>query len=140
MLSSCFAGKHVAAPDPIRNQGLEFSKCVRCGRDMIRSRRAWRQVPKGFRVAWRRPLPDAGQVAATQLLLDLPATGRAVDLARQGRSGPGRPGPGRIRLALELVWIGLHCLFSALARNFRSRLRAIFSPRSRRHRLALPAR
>ena len=135
MLSSCFAGKHVAAPDPVRNQGLEFSKCVRCGRDMIRSRRAWRQVPKGFRVAWRRPLPDAGQVAATQLLLDLPATGRAIALADRRRSGLRRIGA-----MIELAWIGLHCLFSALARNFRSRLRAILSPRRRRHRLALPAR
>jgi hypothetical protein len=39
------------------NQGFAFSRCRRCGRDMIRSGGSqkssdWRKVPAGFRVVW----------------------------------------------------------------------------------------
>ncbi len=33
----CHLSTHAAAPQALRNQGFEFSKCRRCGHDMIRS-------------------------------------------------------------------------------------------------------
>ena len=53
----CRLSIHAAAPRAFRNQGFEFSKCRRCGRDMIRSaesqKTTWQTVPAGFRVDWK---------------------------------------------------------------------------------------
>ena len=53
----CHLSIHAAAPQAFRNQGFEFSKCLRCSRDMIRSADSpeakWRTVPGGFRVDWK---------------------------------------------------------------------------------------
>jgi hypothetical protein len=47
---------HVAAPVSVTNQGFQFSRCVRCSHDMIRSTASngakWKPVPEGFRVDW----------------------------------------------------------------------------------------
>lgn len=66
MTISCLFGRHRARPGAVRNQGLEFSRCERCARDMVRSRSAWRLVPRGFRVVWR-------QAGATGVGLPAPA-------------------------------------------------------------------
>jgi hypothetical protein len=49
----CLVGKHVPLPPAATNQGFQFSTCEHCGRDMVRSRRSWREVPHQFRVVWR---------------------------------------------------------------------------------------
>ena len=53
MSLACLVGRHRARPSAVRNQGLYFSRCARCERDMVRSLGAWRPVPSGFRVVWR---------------------------------------------------------------------------------------
>ena len=53
MALCCRPGKHVPIPDGVRNQGFEFSQCQNCRRDLLRSDRRWKAVPKGFHVVWR---------------------------------------------------------------------------------------
>ncbi len=101
MSTQCTAGKHDAAPGAVRNQGFEFSRCRRCGRDLIRSNAKWTTVPTGFRVVWRRHAPTPRENAA-QLLLNLPAAGRALALPA-GRQRPAS----RLAAALEALLIGL---------------------------------
>jgi len=135
MRLSCAIGNHIAASNPIPNQGLEFSHCVRCGHDMVRSSREWREVPKGFRVAWRRSAPRQTEIASTQLLLDLPSAGRSVALVATRRQGSSQIG-----LAIELVLLGIVWLAASAARRLGEWARTILSPRrSRQALLALPA-
>lgn len=124
MRLSCSTGKHAVAPDAVRNQGLEFSNCLRCGRDMVRSRREWREVPKGFRVTWRRSSPREAEIATTQLLLDLPSSGRALILPADRRAGPGWFG-----LAIELAMLGMIHLAASAASRLRLWFKAMISPR-----------
>jgi hypothetical protein len=123
MSLSCPEGKHVALPRPIRNQGFDFGRCRRCGRDMVRSRRAWRAVPDGFQVVWRRGAGPQAPPGAGQLLLDLPASGRelaipAAPLRRQSRAAA----------AAELLALGARCLAWAFADRIRAWLRALRAP------------
>jgi hypothetical protein len=75
MRLDCIIGNHSPLPKAVRNQGFTFSRCRRCGDDMIRSGRAWRRVPKGFRVVWRaQPAPTH---AAAPRDLTVPAQKRA---------------------------------------------------------------
>ena len=53
MKLACLLGRHEARATAIRNQGLYFSRCARCERDMVRSLGGWQPVPRGFRVVWR---------------------------------------------------------------------------------------
>ena len=116
---SCVAGRHRAGPGRVRNQGLEFACCRRCGRDLIRSRAAWRGVPHGFRVVWRRRTGRDPELSAAQLVLDLPAAGRALALPAM----PGRR-QSRTAAALELVTLGARGVILAIA----DRLRAWMKP------------
>ena len=50
----CRLGWHEADRDEVYNEGFYFSTCFRCHRDMIRLGGAWRLVPAGHRVAWRK--------------------------------------------------------------------------------------
>lgn len=90
MSIACFFGRHSPLPIEAVNQGFQFSQCKKCGCDMIRTRGAWRSVPKGFRVVWRRV--DEPSVAALPLRIvsNLPV------LARHG-----------LRRQLELIAIRL---------------------------------
>ena len=119
MSHHCAAGKHDAAPGAVRNQGFEFSRCRRCGRDLIRSNARWTSVPTGFRVVWRRQATTPQQSAA-QLVLNLPATGRALALAT-GRQRPAR----RVAAALDLLLIGLRCAAEAAIERVRAWRRAL---------------
>ena len=52
----CTLSRHLAALVTLENQGFLFSKCRRCGHDLVSSRSgppSWQAVPEGFRVAWR---------------------------------------------------------------------------------------
>lgn len=123
---SCLAGRHQAESRRVRNQGLEFGRCRACDQDLVRSRRAWRTVPRGFRVVWRRG-PGIGAVpSAAQLLFDLPASGRALAL----RAAPKRA-KRRIAVAVELVALGTRVLAWALADRVRAWARSLAAPRRR---------
>lgn len=46
--------RHSASEKSIWNEGLFFSTCHHCGRDLVRPLTGkWTPVPKGLRVAWR---------------------------------------------------------------------------------------
>jgi hypothetical protein len=116
MSISCGERNHVALARPIRNQGFEFGRCRKCGRDLVRSRRAWRTVPPGFRVVWRRGPPGAGDTSAAQLKLklDLPEN--------RPPSAPGRS-QSRLAVAVELAVLGARGLTAAIAERTRLWLR-----------------
>lgn len=71
----CLFAGHDA--EPVRNQGLEFGHCRHCRRDLLRTNRRWRRVPRGFRVVWQRA-PKAVARNAAQFELDLVSPGRAL--------------------------------------------------------------
>ena len=114
----CTEGKHHALPRPIRNQGFEFGRCARCGRDLVRSRRAWRAVPQGFRVVWRRDPPGATDTCAAQLDLNLAPAAATPPSAAEGARGRSR-----IAAGAELVLLGLRGLASIVAERTRLWLR-----------------
>ncbi|HEY0411996.1 MAG TPA: hypothetical protein VGD66_02495 [Allosphingosinicella sp.] len=49
----CALGGHEAGAGEVYNCGYWFSRCRRCGRDMIRAGGTWEIVPRGHRVVWR---------------------------------------------------------------------------------------
>jgi hypothetical protein len=49
----CRTGYHAARPGALCNEGVYFSTCRRCDRDMICSGGRWKCVGRGFRVVWR---------------------------------------------------------------------------------------
>ena len=118
----CVTGRHATAPDEVRNQGFGFSRCLRCGHDMVRSKRAWRAVPRGFRVVWRRGTPRQAELSAAQLLFDLPSAGRALTVVSLHK---------RINLAelLTLASVGLRALAGAAGERLRSWCRRLASLR-----------
>ncbi len=124
MRLDCAAGKHVPATPGVRNQGLEFGCCRGCGRDLVRSRGAWRTVPRGFRVVWRQGPPAVEAASGAQLLLDLPASGRS--LIAMPRPAPRRR---RVAAAAEAVAIGARGFAWALADRLRDWLKAMLAPR-----------
>jgi len=118
----CIAGKHAVAPDEVRNQGFAFSRCRRCGTDMVRSNSRWRVVPKGFRVVWRRSAAGQAEISATQLLLDLPSTGRALIVASErARSSPSE--------MVILALLGLRYLMWTTSERVRTWLRGLLAAR-----------
>lgn len=121
----CTLGNHAAAPGEVRNQGFAFSRCRCCGRDLVRSNRAWRTVPRGFRVVWRRPAAGPAEFSAAQLLLDLPAAGRALTIVARRRRR-------RIAAMVELAVTGLRVLLEAGAQRVRTWRRALTAPRPAR--------
>lgn len=95
MRISCLVGGHAAFPGGLRNQGFYFSTCRRCRRDMVRSRSAWRLVPRGFRVVWKGGRRMAGEDSAFAGIRNLPvlaplALGFAGDHWRHARRGAWR--------------------------------------------------
>jgi hypothetical protein len=127
---TCLLGGHNAFPSSVRNQGFMFSRCRCCGRDMIRSRGAWKRVPKGLRVVWRRETPAAAAPGA--LIRNLP-----VPRPRVSATGFVH----RVSARIELVGTGLRLLLSSLAarlRLSRTRLAETLQPRPRVLRLPAP--
>ena len=74
MKLACLFGRHRARASAVRNQGLYFSRCAHCERDMVRSLGRWRPVPKGFRVVWR-------SASADPIAANLPVPGLAAKRA-----------------------------------------------------------
>jgi uncharacterized C2H2 Zn-finger protein len=37
------------------NRGQCFTRCSRCGADLVRRKGFWGPVPKGFRIVWKAP-------------------------------------------------------------------------------------
>ena len=122
---TCTRGKHDVAANWVRNQGLEFGRCARCGRDLIRSRHQWRTVPQGFRVVWSRSAPGSEALDAGQLPLDLPADGRALALRMPRRER------NALLVALELAMLGLRGIAGALAVRAKLWAGAMTAPRRR---------
>lgn len=50
----CKMGGHEAERGETWNAGFYFSRCRRCGTDMIRSGAGWETVPEGHRVSWKK--------------------------------------------------------------------------------------
>jgi CheY-like chemotaxis protein len=102
----CAIGGHAPRPEPTRNRGIEFTRCRRCGADLVRKRGAWQAVPKGYRVVWRSrrgvEADAGGRPAATVLVCDddplilellrhrLAERGYRVELAGDGAEGLAR--------------------------------------------------
>jgi hypothetical protein len=59
----CALGSHSPAPYARWNGGYYFSKCTRCGRDLVRTGYGRWHEPKGYRVVWQAE-PPAGFVSA----------------------------------------------------------------------------
>jgi CheY-like chemotaxis protein len=56
----CRLRGHEASPNEVCNGGECFSRCLRCGEELIKSGDAWRPLPSGFRVVWKdAPTPAA---------------------------------------------------------------------------------
>ncbi|MFL9839460.1 hypothetical protein ABS767_00670 [Sphingomonas sp. ST-64] len=53
MAQFCHLIGHQPGDDPVWNEGYFFTRCTRCGRDMMRADGPWRSVPRKYRVAWR---------------------------------------------------------------------------------------
>jgi len=123
MRRNCVGGRHQAGSRPVRNQGFEFGRCWICGLELVRSRGAWRRVPKGFRIVWRqagRPVTQGAGRRPSRL----PASRGAFALpsaARRARR--------RIAAAAELAALGVYCLGWALVDRGRLWTRALLAAR-----------
>jgi hypothetical protein len=51
----CRWGRHAPEPDGLWNAGYCFTRCRRCGRDMVRSAFGEWHVPRDYRIVWRPP-------------------------------------------------------------------------------------
>jgi len=130
----CQIATHSAPEAGVRNQGLEFGACRRCGRDLLRTGRTWKRVPRGFRVVWRRPAPVPG--SAAQLLFDLPCAGHALAIV-PAPSPPRR----RVAEAADLAGLALRAFAWLVADRLRRWLRTLRRPRAAHApQRALPAR
>jgi hypothetical protein len=49
----CSLGRHEPGPASVWNDGFYFGQCRHCACELIRKRRAWREVPRGYRVVWK---------------------------------------------------------------------------------------
>lgn len=115
MRPNCAAGSHEAGPRWARNGGLDFGRCRKCRRALVRPRGRWRTVPKGLRVVWRPASTTEIQAGATRRLLN-----------RSTR--PGRR-KSRLAVAAELAALGAHCLAWALADRLKAWVKGAFAPR-----------
>jgi hypothetical protein len=126
MTLSCLFGRHSALPSDVRNLGLRVSQCSCCGRDMIHARGRWTQVPRGFRIVWRRLDEVVAEAVPLKLTRNLPVLSRNAhrhfmrDLARRAAD------------MIELVGSGLKVTGWAIAdrcRTLRASLIEPFEPR-----------
>lgn len=61
----CIVRRHSAASNVISNAGHNFTRCTRCGADLLERDGVWALAPKGFRIVWKvssasSPLPVTG--------------------------------------------------------------------------------
>ncbi|MFN3388654.1 MAG: hypothetical protein ACK40O_06945 [Allosphingosinicella sp.] len=53
----CRFGRHSAAPGEVWNRGYFFTRCRRCGVDLVRTASGKWHVPKGRAVVWKKRNP-----------------------------------------------------------------------------------
>ena len=53
----CSIGFHRPSPDEVWNKGWYFTRCERCGTDLVRTGSGKWRVPKGQKVVWRPRTP-----------------------------------------------------------------------------------
>lgn len=53
----CRLGLHHAEPNEVWNRGYYFSRCARCGADLVRTGSGRWHVPKGRKVVWKARKP-----------------------------------------------------------------------------------
>lgn len=59
MIWTCRVGWHTPSTQEIWNDGHHFTRCDRCGEDLVRPPAGkWGRVPKGFRVVWKQRTAD----------------------------------------------------------------------------------
>lgn len=62
----CILGKHKPVSPVKENEGMGFSRCERCGTELVRTgTNAWKTVPKGSRVVWRQSGQKTSKAADT---------------------------------------------------------------------------
>lgn len=49
----CKVRRHSAASTVISNAGYNFTRCTRCGVDLLELHGVWSLAPKGFRIVWK---------------------------------------------------------------------------------------
>lgn len=100
----CRAGRHRARPSTLCNQGIYFSTCSRCDRDMVRSGARWKRIAPGFRVVWKRPMRRS--VANLPTLYVAPFPIPSVPAGRAARAAK----PRRRMVAAGIAVSALHLL------------------------------
>ncbi len=73
MSIACRFTGHEASDETVANGGRLFSRCLRCGRDLIELGGAWKSAPKGFRIVWRSaeaPIPSLASQVAIRSMVD----------------------------------------------------------------------
>ena len=72
MKMMCRVRGHQASPDEICNGGDCFSRCLRCGEELIKAGDEWRPLPKGFRVVWKESPPPEPHVPPQTAIEEAP--------------------------------------------------------------------
>jgi len=126
----CLAGAHAPHPSKGQNQGLHFSSCRRCGRDMVRSEAKWKPVPDGFRIVWKK-VERAKPVTRNLAAVAAPRIGQIYD-AHAADRGQSRRAHRSTLLQLALVGLKLFVWYGAdsLAKWRKELAARRFAPRS----------
>lgn len=107
MGATCWLLGHKAGDTGLWNEGYFFSRCRRCGCDLIRTSDQWSPLPYGFRVVWRSGLHRHAIASDFRrnlpLMPDEPRRWR-LTLHRMGLGVLYLPGPARAeREAVEIA-------------------------------------
>jgi len=57
MTVMCSFGLHRPSPDEVWNKGWYFTRCERCGTDLVRTGSGKWHVPRGRKVVWKERTP-----------------------------------------------------------------------------------
>ncbi len=110
----CQFKSHSPAATVMENQGFAFSRCRRCHCDLVRSLTSsdsgWRDIPSGFRVAWRGA--DLSVFAVSSRLERMRAVMRKLG---QRASGHAAALAETARNCCRTLFAGWHMLFSFAA-------------------------
>lgn len=90
----CRMGRHKPEPVARWNDGYYFSRCRRCGADLVRTVYGRWEPPKGFRVVWRSSRPE-GALGADLI--------EAVEIGAESPAPAPPPEPARETLPIQAV-------------------------------------
>jgi hypothetical protein len=86
----CSIAGHRPDPRTVWNDGLHFSRCLRCRADLLEQDGRWQTSPRGFRIVWKDAELQLDTLASEPAETEAPAPAR-----RRGRkkaeSAPDRP-------------------------------------------------